>query len=560
MSYRVELTFYQNGTKKKYDLSMNNKVILDFFYTEVVIDVYSQYSRDFIDLTWNNYQSYFRLTRARLQSDEINGTTNELSGIAKDHKEKKDDETYYHHYSHQCSEKDFIGFLLFGVFNIVLIDGEEKYIVGKILRTKFVGIEGKSYKYFENILNSVMKSWSSLIFSIVNKKSIFQFSPSRNADIVEVGQLLRLAENYLIALHDLNSFSISIPCLVSSKREIERVSPHTRLDGEAIRSISKIKENRKYLNSSIGIQSFSSHSRVKVSVAETIDSYDIEENQILYCQGKKLLRLIEIISNRLIFDIPYFSKLQTSLVNQLNIFSVRCSLSDLIDTPYSPPLKYLYSEDPKLREIGLLMQRCNYLGIPENEEDRFFDDFTIPTTDKLWEFFCLDCICRAISQLGYTTCEILEGSLKFTSPSSENNLIEIYYDCSIRAGDSVGYVENIDSTPKQPDYLILYKTNDVKKAIVLDAKFTIDRNGWRQRSSKIWSQYGLWLRKEGYETIDLCYALVPSTTKGEIFSSHEETARTSRLDLGFLSLMMDEHDESGIELIKDLFRSQGLSG
>ena len=429
----------------------------------------------------------------------------------------------------------------------------ERIFIGKVIRNRFVGVEGKSYRYFENILNLVMKNGASFIFALRKRKSLFSMNPSSNFDIFDMGYIFKLSEEYVGALEMLNHRVVDIPSLVSVGRNLRRISRSVRLDNESIKSISRIKINQKYLQSSTEYLNISLGSPLYVSAPESVNTYDIFENRVLHAQGRRLYKILSYLNSEAIFEIPFIDDLISKLDYNLKIFSNRCSLIRNFDEPYSPPLKYLYSEDPAVRKIGALVQQTNFLGLPNDMESNFYFDFTIPSTDKLWEYFCLESICRAVHQLGYSRNIKLDDCIEFRNPDQPEAVIRIYFDMLMQAGGTTEFVSNLDSNAKRPDFLVLHSEGDLNKALVFDAKFTINREFWRSRALEIYSKYGLWLRKNGYEMIDSCYALVPSVNSAERFSSHSIEHIGRDLDLGYLSLMMDEDDKKGIEIIKQLF-------
>jgi len=145
----------------------------------------------------------------------------------------------------------------------------ERIFIGKVIRNRFVGVEGKSYRYFENILNLVMKNGASFIFALRKRKSLFSMNPSSNFDIFDMGYIFKLSEEYVGALEMLNHRVVDIPSLVSVGRNLRRISRSVRLDNESIKSISRIKINQKYLQSSTEYLNISLGSPLYVSAPES---------------------------------------------------------------------------------------------------------------------------------------------------------------------------------------------------------------------------------------------------------------------------------------------------
>ena len=552
MSYKVFFTFIKkDGKKILYDFSKSNKIKIDFFYKNLIIEIQSTTNVNHLNIAWNNFDQNIVVPQFYFDDESVYRSSS--SPILKDPFAINHTDPKLYRYLITLDEKSFISHLLFGVFDLYLTNAAEKEFIGQVIRNRFVGIEGKSYRYFENILNTVMKNGTSFIFSLRKRKSLFRMSPSSNLGEFDMGYLFKLSENYVTSLELLNYRVVDIPGLVSVGRKFRRISRSVRLDAEAIKSISRININQKYLQSSTEYLNISLASPLSVSAPESVNTFNIQENRVLHAQGRRLYKILSHLSSLAIFEIPFISDLISRLDYNLKLFNNRCSLIENFDEPYSPPLKYLYSEDPALRKIGSLVQQTNYLGLPNDMESNFHFDFTIPSTDKLWEYFCLESICRAIYQLGYTSSTKLDDHIEFKDPDQPDANICIFFDMQLEAGGSTKFVTNLDSNAKRPDFLVLYSKRELKKVLVFDAKFTINREFWRSRALEIFSKYGLWLRKNGYEMIDSCYALVPSVNSAERSSSHSIEHIGRELDLGYLSLMMDEDDKKGIEIIKQLF-------
>lgn len=179
---------------------------------------------------------------------------------------------------------------------------------------------------------------------------------------------------------------------------------------------------------------------------------------------------------------------------------------------------------------------------------------SIPRADVVWELYCLYRLSACLKSLGLTHSHELSnyeaGIIAYVGDVGE---AQITYDTRVAEGQRLGshFNTGLDRSLR-PDYLISSNINGKKRIGVLDAKFTPDRNRWRERSEEIW-KYALLLGDTDGNAIAYCHALVPSLRPIEAAILPTRHPDSSMTPLGPIALQLIKADKLGDEALRGLF-------
>lgn len=454
-----------------------------------------------------------------------------------------------HYESERLSSRAFISNLLHGQFELSIREDDHYHELGRINRNNIIGLEGNTYQYYENIVRYVYGSERSIIFDeIFHNRSNIYLSTRPGSPPVNFTTVIDFARRTLTFMEKIRRTDLKLPSVLQESRDWVTYSEELRVDDASLRNIVSGNVTWEMRPGSTNTLFRNKIPRI-LNIPVTESSFDVDENYLLIDLANQLCNLLSFFVDELEVSVPFIESTIQKLRHSIEYLCNEFGLNEHGKHSQEIPYRFLNSPSHELQSIGQTIQAWKTFGSEDPNLDTHTHRFSVHTTDKLWEFFCLEKIISVAKSLGLYDIEIKESAVEL---KGEHGFVNLYYDTEIPKGGKFFGIVNCDVRGKRPDFLVFSNIKGVSRIGVLDPKFTPDESQWRGRGSEIWEKYGLWLRNEDRNVIDYVYSIVPSITEGSRISELSKE-QVENLDFGTITLRMSNEDTQGNEAILQLF-------
>lgn len=446
--------------------------------------------------------------------------------------------------SEPYSHKRFINHLMFGEFAVDILFKESFEHLGRFSRSDIVsGSSNLPWQHYLNICSVVYGSHKSLILDdFFRSRSNVHLYVRLGMPPRPLGQIIWFYRQLEPILRGVLAGEIVLPTSLIEAREVRAYNHGTRLDGQSIRGLVS--------GEFIPSQSMS----VKATTGEVcpaVVDLPITTKRFAQLDNKLFVQLLTEIHmglDNFVEELDLADGVLTRQTQALNhdiaTLSWRFKINRFGPLIIGFPDKYIRSADPSLKKLGSLIADWNSYYDLDMQKQGYTQLYSVHTTEVLWEFFCFEKLIRSLTNLGFAEERREENRILLQRDKLE---VAIQYGGVWKSGSQALGLKNLHlSKELKPDYVITLNGPGFQRIGVMDAKYTPDPAGWKTRSSELFEKYGLYLRKPSNNTLDFVLGLVPSSVAGE----HTRLLKVSQvgdidLDLGYVSLQMDELDSSG---------------
>ena len=446
--------------------------------------------------------------------------------------------------SEPCDHKRFIDHLMFGDFAVdVLFEGSLEHL-GRISRSRVVaGSSSLPWQHYLNICSVVYGSRKSLILDeFFRSRSNVHLFVRSGMPPRPLGQIMWFYRQLEPILRGVLAGEIALPTSIREARDVRPYSRGIRLDRQSMRHL---------VSGQLATSHSMSMDSMEREVIPSVVDAPIALKRFAQLDNKLFVQLLSEIHVGLSNFIEGLDLIDGALTRQAQALGQdiatlcwRYKINRFGPLISGIPDKYVRSADSSLKRLGALIVDWNSYYDLDMEAQGTTQLYSVHTTEVLWEFFCLEKLIRSMVNVGFVEERREQRRVLLQRGELE---VAIQYGGSWKSGSQELGLKNLHLTKElKPDYVVTLTGPGIKRIGVMDAKYTPAPTAWQARSTELFEKYGLYLRKPSNSTLDFVLGLVPSATAGE----RKRLLKVSQageidLDLGYISLQMDEEDSSG---------------